>query len=321
MAVSDGLGQRGRNLSTVQQTNVEKAEYASDLMYVLTLCLAKVSVLQLLERLAVSKMHKTLAKVMSYVVVVWTLAAFFTLAFRCGVSHPWARVSGECIDDFSFWLGIAPVDILTELSMIALPILMMLPVQVVLSKKITILVAFIFRVLVILATILRLVCLHTAYLSSDFTFFSVNSAITTQCVLSLTIFTACIPCLKPFLDGFDSGMLGVGLRRRAPAGSSGNLYGLGDISNTKDSSMRSPIGHKEIKGMGYSGTIVAAETEESTCRREDSGSISSTKSDQMIIKRTDHWHVQDEQAIPQPTSRIDEEDSVIEPRKAVQSIF
>lgn len=48
---------------------------------------------------------------------------------------------------FSFWLGIAPVDILTELSMIALPILMMLPVQVVLSKKITILVAFIFRVL------------------------------------------------------------------------------------------------------------------------------------------------------------------------------
>ena len=174
---------------------------------------------------------------------------------------------------------------------------------------------------VILATILRLVCLHTAYLSSDFTFSSVNSAITTQCVLSLTIFTACIPCLKPFIDGFDSGMLGVGLHRRALAGSSGNRYELGDIKNTKDSSMRSRIGHKEVKGMGYSAAIVAAEREEPICRREDSGSISCTKSDQMIIKRTDQWHVQYEQAIPQHTLRIDEEGSVIEPRKAVQSIY
>lgn len=171
----------------------------------------------------------------------------------------------------------------------------------------------------IIATIARLVCLHTAYSSSDFTFFSVNSAITTQCVLCLSVLTACIPCLKPFLDGFDSGMLGVGLHRRTLNGSNGNTYALGDLSNTKLSVMRSRTGDEEIKGMGYSAAVVAAEKERSISRRGDSGSVSSTKSDQMIIKRTDQWHVQYERVNPQPTARTDEEDSVTEPRKAVHS--
>lgn len=47
----------------------------------------------------------------------------------------------------SFWIGIAPVDILTELSMIALSTLLMVPVQVAFSKKLVIVVAFIFRIL------------------------------------------------------------------------------------------------------------------------------------------------------------------------------
>lgn len=108
-------------------------------------------------------MHKTIAKVTSYVVIVWTVVAFFVLAFRCGASRPWAQASGRCIDEVSpsssvlvrlltslkvlFWIGIAPVDILTELLVIALPTFMMLPVQVALSKKVVIVVAFIFRIL------------------------------------------------------------------------------------------------------------------------------------------------------------------------------
>lgn len=110
-------------------------------------------------------------------------------------------------------------------------------------------------------------------------------------------------------------MLGVDLRRRTPAGSKGNTYELCGLSNTKDSVMRSRIGDEEIKSMGYSAAIVAAETESSRSRREDAGSVSSTKSDQMIIRRTDQWHVQYEQVTPQPAPRTDEEELVTEPGK------
>ena len=71
--------------------------------------------------------------------------------------------SGHCIDtvrsvcrfienlltfpEFVFWVAISPVDILTELVMISLPVLMMLPVQVAVSKKVVVIVAFIFRIL------------------------------------------------------------------------------------------------------------------------------------------------------------------------------
>lgn len=85
--------------------------------------------------------------------------------------------------------------------------------------------------------------------------------------------------------------------------------------------MRSRIGDEENMGMGYSAAIVAAEKDRSRSRREDSRSVSSTKSDQTIIKRTDQWHVQYEQVTLQPTPRTDEEESVIEPRKAVHSTF
>lgn len=86
-------------------------------------------------------MHKTIAKLTSYVVIIWTVVAFFVLAFRCGASRPWARASGQCIEEVSpsqsvlgrlltslkvlFRMGVAPVDTLTELSMIALPTVMM----------------------------------------------------------------------------------------------------------------------------------------------------------------------------------------------------
>ena len=299
-------------------------------------------------------MHKTMAKVTSYAVIVWTVAAFFVLAFRCGASRPWAPASGQCIDEVSPSQSVLGTSThLLEVSILAwhctirythraihdrapnpydatstsrsleegsycdrihLPGTVRFPLFPDKSILLT-------NVRVIAATILRLVCLHTAYSSSDFIFFSVNSAITTQCVLSLSVFTACIPCLKPFLDGFDSGMLGVGLHRRTPAGSKANTYELGNFRNTKDSVMHSRIGSGEVKGMGYSAAIVAGDSEGSRSRREDSGSVSSTKSDQMIIKRTDQWHVQYEQVIPNPTPRTDEEESVIEPRKAVHSTF
>jgi hypothetical protein len=291
-----------------------------------------VSILLLLERLAVSRLHKRITFATAGVVGVWALVGIVVLAAQCGSSNPWASSSPKCIDSKAFWIGMAPVDIITELVVVVVPGLMMIPVQVAISKKAVIIAAFIFRVLSIAATITRLFFIHpvTAH-SSDATFDAVNYNILTQCVLSICITTACIPCLKPFLDGFDSGFMGISFKDRMPGGSNSHShnrdYKLSDLAyanagprgkngNLDSMAIRSQnyekdnTSHSEESDyhprnkMGVSVQIVAdgQNHEQRTPRHQrggDSGSIaSSSKSDQMIIKKNVQYTVQYEEAAP-----------------------
>lgn len=47
---------------------------------------------------------------------------------------------------FDFWVAVSLIDILTEIVIMVLPIVMMIPVRVAMSKKIAVVTAFLFRV-------------------------------------------------------------------------------------------------------------------------------------------------------------------------------
>ncbi|KAI9729562.1 MAG: hypothetical protein M1834_006758 [Cirrosporium novae-zelandiae] len=201
-----------------------QAVYTSDLLYIPTLCLAKFSVLQVLDRLSVIERHKKTIKWLGLIVITWAVIAFLPLAFRCGVSRPWNIETGTCIDmvyfppvlkyvfphllttsKYYFWVAVSIIDILTEFAILTLPILMIRHAQTSLSKKIIAIAAFMFRIIVITSTILRLYYLHSTYTSnSDFTSTLTNTTITTQCVIGFTVITACIPMLKPFHNYLDT---------------------------------------------------------------------------------------------------------------------
>jgi hypothetical protein len=132
-------------------------------MYVLAVALSKVSILQFLKALAVSKIHRNIIEVSIYIVIAWAIPVFFALAFQCGGSRPWASLTGQCINKvnityllkeiplilckFVFWAAISPVDVLTELVVILLPIFMMMRVQVTFKTKLAVVVAFFFRIM------------------------------------------------------------------------------------------------------------------------------------------------------------------------------
>jgi hypothetical protein len=59
--------------------------------------LSKVSILQFLKALAVSKIHRNIIEVSIYIVLAWAISVLFTLAFQCGASRPWASLTGQCI--------------------------------------------------------------------------------------------------------------------------------------------------------------------------------------------------------------------------------
>ncbi|KAJ5083380.1 hypothetical protein N7456_012807 [Penicillium angulare] len=285
----NGLGKLQSEMSAAHFTTVEKDLYSSDLLYILSLSLAKVSVLQFLEKLCVNKLHKTICRWSSILVAVWTVPVFFTLAFKCGASSPWDTENRHCINVFDFWAAISPVDIATELVICILPIYIVKPVQVSFSKKVTVIVAFVFRAFVIVTTIVRLIFMKRAKSLADMNDDAFATSITTQLTLCVSLMTACIPCLKPFLDAFDSGMLNVSLHKRLGGGYSNsygaahaNSYALGSMSRgAKESTTRSQYMEDEIEGLGSSAAAFAV----TAPVRPANGTGS------MAIQRTDQWSV------------------------------
>ena len=107
----------------------------------------------------------------------------------------------------------------------------------------------VFRVIAL--TIIRLVLLPDYFSSVDPIFNSIASGIATQALLSVPITTACVPALKPFLDGFESGMLGVSLKQRsAPGTFNRNSYELNNSNSGNKSALRSRNRNREKAGEG-----------------------------------------------------------------------
>ena len=139
----------------------------------------------------------------------------------------------------------------------------------------------------IVITIIRLVLLKSYFSSSDITFDSVASGVVSQCLLGITILTACVPTLKPFLDGFESGMLGVHFKPHGGTSKS-DSYEM----NASNSGNKSTLRSRTVDVKDNSGPYLTAITSQrSRGSPGETGSVDSSKSDAMIIKRIDQWDI------------------------------
>ncbi|PWY92300.1 hypothetical protein BO70DRAFT_402206 [Aspergillus heteromorphus CBS 117.55] len=294
-ATKQGFGKQQSALSEYEVNTIEKIVYSSDLLYILSLSIAKISVLQLLSRLTVNTLHRRISIWAMILVTMWTIPAFFVLVFRCGIHNPWKLENGHCMNSFLFWVAISPVDIITELIIFILPIYIVNPVQVIVSKKVTVVVAFSFRLFVILTTIIRLIYIRDGYPSPDMTYSGFKTTITTQCVLCVSLMSACIPCLKPFLDAFQTGMLSVTLHHHlagSQSNSGGNSYALASMGRgIKESARLSRFMGDEAEGLGTSAAAFAV-----TAPGEREPGV--WRDLTMSIQRTDQWSVRHEYVDP-----------------------
>ncbi len=115
IAANEGLGKRQDLLDAEHIHEVEKVRYmrrlfasatnykrqnvyASTLLYILTIALAKASTLLLISRLATAKLHLRTVQALSGVVISWTIAAIFGSAFQCEMPRPWHFLSTSCFN-------------------------------------------------------------------------------------------------------------------------------------------------------------------------------------------------------------------------------
>jgi hypothetical protein len=91
--------------------------YASSILAILSMSLAKLSVLQLQRRLCGIQPSSPYIRVMYWsllgTIVVWTLFSTFGLAFHCGTANPYVYEAEKCSNG-SLWYAIVAFNAITD---------------------------------------------------------------------------------------------------------------------------------------------------------------------------------------------------------------
>lgn len=157
--------------------------------------------------------HKTLYFCYAFVTTqtLWMLGTVFSLAFQCPLPQPWLFMplrSANCVVNITgVYYSIGAIDILSDLIIIATPAVIVRNVQISRRQRFTVIGVFSIRLVVCICSGLFLVSLPAFIRSSDRTWEAVTPQIWRQVVQCLSIITACIPALRPFLASLESGFM------------------------------------------------------------------------------------------------------------------
>ena len=152
--------------------------------------------------------------------------------------------------------------------------------------------------------ILRLIFLSSALDSSDKTFDYRRAVLVTLAHVNASILVACIPFLKPFMQGLDSGLLTSDLRVRGPPRSHAINTSSDNRMEKSNRSKGHPLKTMPVKNVFDSGSFSIHQLRDDRIHHQvdithdppahDSESRTSAGSDTMIIKRTAAFNVEHE---------------------------
>jgi hypothetical protein len=96
-AVDSGLGKKSCLLSDGDFEQIQLKLFVTTILFVLTISIAKSSVLLFLYHLADSTLRRASVLAVSVLVLVWTIAVLAGVVFQCELPTPWMVWTGKCI--------------------------------------------------------------------------------------------------------------------------------------------------------------------------------------------------------------------------------
>ncbi|BAE60300.1 unnamed protein product [Aspergillus oryzae RIB40] len=220
---------------------------------------------------------------------------------------------------FVRWTVVETGNMLIELLIPGLIIKVLWSLQARLKTKLSVLLAFSVQLLVAIPTIFRLVLLRemtTEDIRNDRTFAITNTVVLTEITMHFSLMAATFPCLRKFLQAFDTNLGATTHMTTAPdgtdkSGSKGSyaLKSLKRPSQGAGGSFEQWPRHSRRPGRRYQPhtvTTISAGMEDSgpciegtdrgngerTINNDiESGSVESDDSQLAIIRRTQHWEV------------------------------
>ncbi|MCJ1249705.1 hypothetical protein MMC30_006931 [Trapelia coarctata] len=212
----------GRNLDTLSPSEIDifskvrslvvdesamlmesQSNFATGFLYVVTLCIAKFSIVMWCATISPLKKHEQFAGGVSGFIISGSFICITAIADQCRLPGP-SPVHG-CSDRTGIFEFAASLNIVSDLALIILPLYIIKDLQMTPKTKILILSGFGTRVVDIVATCFQ-IKYTSGFGSSNFTYDLWPWVIISQVIQCLTIICSCIPYLKPFLESFSSGM-------------------------------------------------------------------------------------------------------------------
>ncbi|MCJ1405364.1 hypothetical protein MMC11_008591 [Xylographa trunciseda] len=206
---SNGLGKSLELVNSTSLLELQEAAYASNIFFILILYLSKASVVLLILRLTRDARHRrTCTKILAGITL-WAVAAIFMITLQCDLNNPWITSDGQCSNLFLRWMIISTFDIFTELILFAMPLYLISALQMPVLLKVSVVLVYGLRLLILIAIGLRLYYIHIMYDSLNATLDVVPVVIWTQIELAASLMTNTIPCFRPFMVAANTSWGGV----------------------------------------------------------------------------------------------------------------
>ncbi|KAK3331675.1 hypothetical protein B0T19DRAFT_397512 [Cercophora scortea] len=213
----------GRSLNLISRDELAaglKAMYAGDILFILSLGLAKLSVCACYLNLvpANDTFHRQWSYLTAGVVVLWTMSFSLAAAFRCGIRPWWDYAAYDetagimCMDQTAFLQSISITNILTDFGLVVIPISLLAPLSLPFRTRAGAILIFSARALVIIPCAFQLAYIPrladmTLDSATNWTLNGFPYFVATQAVEFAGIAAACIIYLSPFLQSLGSGAM------------------------------------------------------------------------------------------------------------------
>lgn len=201
------LGQHLINLEPHQVRVFQKAEYVSSMMYILNLGCARVSLCLVIRKVLPDYTSKTTTSVFIVFAGLWTLSALLVSAFPCSLPNPWQFDEGKKCIDLVKWVNyIGITNIVIEVLLVSIPLIFW-NLRTSAGQRITASLLFLARLSIVVAVSAQLSFFNRYVSASDYTYTYWRTVLCVQIAQNLSIITACLPCLHPFIVKIIAGTI------------------------------------------------------------------------------------------------------------------
>ncbi|KAJ4307584.1 hypothetical protein N0V84_012627 [Fusarium piperis] len=233
VGLSNGLSKFNSITSPEQWATSSKSTLASTILCLLSLSLAKCSVLALVLRIIGSKTGKNRLFCIALMVIsaAWGVGSSVAFLVNCRADTLLTPDNvKQCPNQVTRWAVVTTIDILTEIFSWLLIVQLSWSVSMSFARKCQVAMAFSFRI-----PLIALSAIHLAYFSKypDATepqFAVTNSLLFQQTMIAWSLISATVPNLKNFLKSFSIGM-GFPLAFDLSVYGSSNVYALQSLGN------------------------------------------------------------------------------------------
>ncbi|RAL11712.1 uncharacterized protein BO97DRAFT_391819 [Aspergillus homomorphus CBS 101889] len=199
--IHEGMGVHADKLPASQVILIAKFLVVAEILYVFNLVWTKLSILLMYYRIFHFAYFKRWAYIIGTFVICWVICITFLFIFICvPVQKLWyPSLPGHCISQVGTWIANATSTIATDLVILFLPLPQVWKLQLRMSEKVALTIAFGLGFFVVFASAYRFTVLFS-YTAADSSYTLAPTVGWTAIEMSAGIVSACLPTVRPALQ-------------------------------------------------------------------------------------------------------------------------